>query len=97
MPLSNLYEVIYLRNFKKKMLALGLSLSLSTGVAAAASLPPTLPLSEVYPGMEGTAYTVVDESGEIVPFHVDVVGTYDEGSSMWTGRLSARFRRASRA
>ena len=88
MPLSNLYEVIYLRNFKKKMLALGLSLSLSMGVAAAASLPPTLPLSEVYPGMEGTAYTVVDESGEIVPFHVDVVGTYEEGSS--TYRIMAK-------
>ena len=88
MPLSNLYEVIYLRNFKKKMIALGLSLSLSMGVAAAASLPPTLPLSEVYPGMEGTAYTVVDESGEIVPFHVDVVGTYDEGSS--TNRIMAK-------
>ncbi len=88
MLLSNLYEVICLRNFKKKMLALGLSLSLSMGVAAAASLPPTLPLSEVYPGMEGTAYTVVDESGEIVPFHVDVVGTYDEGSS--TNRIMAK-------
>ena len=88
MPFSNLYEVIYLRNFKKKMLALGLSLSLSMGVTAAASLPPTLPLSEVYPGMEGTAYTVVDESGEIVPFHVDVVGTYDEGSS--TNRIMAK-------
>lgn len=77
-----------MRNFKKKMLALGLSLSLSMGVAAAASLPPTLPLSEVYPGMEGTAYTVVDESGEIVPFHVDVVGTYEEGSS--TNRIMAK-------
>ena len=88
MPLSNLYEVIYLRTFKKKMLALSLSLSLSVGVVAAASLPPTLPLSEVYPGMEGTAYTVVDESGEIVPFHVDVVGTYEEGSS--TNRIMAK-------
>lgn len=91
MPFSNLFEVIYLRNFKKKMLALSLSLSLSmglTGMAAMASLPPTLPLSEVYPGMEGTAYTVVDESGEIVPFHVDVVGTYDEGSS--TNRIMAK-------
>ena len=88
MPLSNLYEVICLRNFKKKMLALSLSLSLSMGVVAAASLPPTLPLSEVYPGMEGTAYTVVDESGEIVPFHVDVVGTYEEGSS--TNRIMAK-------
>ena len=91
MPLSNLYEVIYLRNFKKKMLALSLSLSLSmglTGMTAMASLPPTLPLSEVYPGMEGTAYTVVDESGEIVPFHVDVVGTYEEGSS--TNRIMAK-------
>ena len=91
MPFSNLFEVIYLRNFKKKMLALSLSLSLSmglTGMTAMASLPPTLPLSEVYPGMEGTAYTVVDESGEIVPFHVDVVGTYDEGSS--TNRIMAK-------
>jgi len=33
-PLSNLYEVICLRNFKKKMLALSLSLSLSMGVVA---------------------------------------------------------------
>lgn len=91
MPFSNLFEVIYLRNFKKKMLALSLSLSLSmglTGMTATASLPPTLPLSEVYPGMEGTAYTVVDESGEIVPFHVDVVGTYEEGSS--TNRIMAK-------
>nr|WP_314596972.1 SpoIVB peptidase S55 domain-containing protein [uncultured Selenomonas sp.] len=80
--------MICLRNFKKKMLALSLSLSLSMGVVAAASLPPTLPLSEVYPGMEGTAYTVVDESGEIVPFHVDVVGTYEEGSS--TNRIMAK-------
>nr|WP_314761715.1 SpoIVB peptidase S55 domain-containing protein [uncultured Selenomonas sp.] len=80
--------MICLRNFKKKMLALSLSLSLSVGVVAAASLPPTLPLSEVYPGMEGTAYTVVDESGEIVPFHVDVVGTYEEGSS--TNRIMAK-------
>ena len=91
MPFSNLFEVIYLRNFKKKMLALSLSLSLSmglTGMTAMASLPPTLPLSEVYPGMEGTAYTVVDESGEIVPFHVDVVGTYEEGSS--TNRIMAK-------
>ena len=77
-----------MRNFKKKMLALCLSLSLATGVAAAASLPPTLPLSEVYPGMQGTAYTVVDESGEILPFHVDIVGTYDEGSS--TNRIMAK-------
>lgn len=83
-----LYEVIYLRNFKKRMLALSLSLSLSMGMAAAASLPPIMPLSEVYPGMEGTAYTVVDESGDILPFHVDIVGTYDEGSS--TNRIMAK-------
>lgn len=88
MRLSHLYEVIYLLNLKKKMLALGLSLYLSTGMAAAASLPPTLPLSEVYPGMEGTAYTVVDETGEILPFHVDIVGTFEEGSS--TNRIMAK-------
>ncbi|WP_399555532.1 SpoIVB peptidase S55 domain-containing protein [uncultured Selenomonas sp.] len=80
--------MIYLLNLKKKMLALGLSLYLSTGMAAAASLPPTLPLSEVYPGMEGTAYTVVDETGEILPFHVDIVGTFEEGSS--TNRIMAK-------
>ena len=88
MRLSHLYEVIYLLNLKKKMLALGLSLYLSTGMAAAASLPPALPLSEVYPGMEGTAYTVVDETGEILPFHVDIVGTFEEGSS--TNRIMAK-------
>ena len=77
-----------MRNFKKKMLSLCLSLSLSANLAAAASLPPLMPLSDVYPGMEGTAYTVVDESGEILPFHVDIVGTYEEGSS--TNRIMAK-------
>ena len=35
--------------------------------------------SEIQPGMSGTAYTVVDHTGEIKNFHVDIVGTVENG------------------
>lgn len=38
-----------------------------------------MPLQDVAPGMTGTAYTVIDGSGEIRPFDVRIVGTMDGG------------------
>ena len=46
-----------------------------------AAMPPVLPIGEVRQGMSGTGYTVVDESGEIRPFHVDVVGVVNGGKT----------------
>ena len=42
--------------------------------ASAEAMPQIMPLTEVAPGMVGEAYTVVDESGEIKNFRVDVIG-----------------------
>ncbi|MBQ7497428.1 MAG: SpoIVB peptidase S55 domain protein, partial [Selenomonas sp.] len=38
-----------------------------------------MPYSEVWGGETGTAYTVVDGSGEIQPFQVDLIGKMDGG------------------
>ena len=45
------------------------------------AMPPIMPIAEVQKGMSGTGYTVVDESGEIRPFHVDIVGVVDNGKT----------------
>ena len=40
----------------------------------ALAMPEILPLADVKEGMTGTGWTVVDSSGEIVPFGVEIVG-----------------------
>ena len=42
-------------------------------------MAPTMPLDDIKPGMQGTAYTVVDNSGIIKPFYVSIIGTIDNG------------------
>lgn len=42
-------------------------------------MPDILPLDQVSEGMHGQAYTVVDSSGDIRSFDVDIVGTIDNG------------------
>ena len=42
-------------------------------------MDPIMPHSQVTGGMVGTAYTVVDSSGEIKDFQVDIVGNMDNG------------------
>lgn len=42
-------------------------------------MPEIWKTSEITPGMEGTAYTVVDHTGEIRDFHVDVIGIMGTG------------------
>ena len=51
------------------------------GMSAASAMPPIMPVGEVQQGMAGTAYTVVEESGEIRPFHVDVMGVVSNGKA----------------
>ena len=43
------------------------------------ALPEIMPLEQVKSGMSGTGYTIVDNSGIIKPFHVEIVGLMDNG------------------
>ncbi len=43
------------------------------------AMPETMGTDELYPGMTGKVYTVVDSSGEIVSFDADVIGVIDNG------------------
>ncbi len=43
------------------------------------AMPEILPLEKVQSGMSGIAYTVVDGSGVIEPFNVDIIGLMDNG------------------
>ncbi|BEU87206.1 hypothetical protein TAMA11512_06700 [Selenomonas sp. TAMA-11512] len=67
-----------MRNWKKKALALSVGITLLYQSAAYA-LSPTMAVEDVVPGMRGTAYTIIDNSGEIRPFNVEIVGTMDGG------------------
>ena len=43
------------------------------------AMPEILPLEKVESGMSGIAYTIVDNSGNIEPFNVDIIGLMDNG------------------
>ena len=47
--------------------------------STAFALPPTMPISELQPGMKGYALTVVDSSNKIKSFDVEILGTLDGG------------------
>ena len=49
----------------------------ATAAVPAHAMDPILPFQDVKGGMTGTAYTVVDSSGEIRSFDVDIVGNMD--------------------
>ena len=67
-----------MRKYLKKIVAIGMAVSLlgSYGGTAAA-MDPIMSYSEVEPGAQGTAHTVVDASGEIKEFDVEIVGNVD--------------------
>ena len=71
----------------KRLLAACLSASLLLGSTAMAALPEIISLQDVKPGMWGTGYTVVDSSGEIRPFDVEVVGILGDNSKMSAKRI----------
>ena len=57
-------------------------------------MPPILPYSEVTAGMQGTAYTVLDTSGEIRSFPVEILGAMEGGKGsqrMIMARTSGEF------
>ena len=61
---------------------------------ASHAMPPILPYSEVTAGMEGTAYTVLDPSGEIRTFPVEILGNMEGGKGaqrMIMARTSGAF------
>jgi len=47
--------------------------------STAFAMPEILPLDKVESGMSGVAYTIVDNSGVIQPFQVDIIGLMDNG------------------
>ena len=61
---------------------------------ASYAMPPILPYSEVTAGMQGTAYTVLDTSGEIRTFPVEILGNMEGGKGaqrMIMARTSGAF------
>ena len=67
-----------------KKLALKITLSICTTFALliplnANAMPEIMPLDKVKSGMSGVAYTVIDGSGVIEPFNVDIIGLMDNG------------------
>ncbi|WP_423791659.1 SpoIVB peptidase S55 domain-containing protein [Mitsuokella jalaludinii] len=69
----------------KKVIATGIAaMCFATAAVPAHAMDPILPFRDVKGGMTGTAYTVVDSSGEIRSFDVDIVG------NLATGKGSSR-------
>lgn len=67
-------------NYTKKLVTLCMTALLTAWpVLPALALDPVMPHDQVKPGMFGTAYTVVDSTGEIKNFNVDIVGNMDNG------------------
>ena len=69
-----------MRNYLKRLVAASfLVLTLSFSINTSYALPQILPFNEVVEGMEGTAYTVIDSSGDIKTFPIQVVGLMKGG------------------
>ncbi|WP_318253521.1 SpoIVB peptidase S55 domain-containing protein [Selenomonas sp. AB3002] len=64
---------------KKSVSALLAAMLISLPGASSLAMESIMPYSEVWGGETGTAYTVVDGSGEIQPFQVDLIGKMDGG------------------
>ena len=68
-----------MRKYIRKVAALGMAAMLAVPPTAGLAMDPILPHSQVTEGMSGTAYTVIDSSGELRNFQVDIVGNMDNG------------------
>ena len=67
-----------MRSFVKKVFLIVATIFFSTAQNVFA-MPEILPLEKVESGMSGVAYTVVDNSGIIESFNVDIIGLMDNG------------------
>lgn len=69
-----------MRYFLKRLAAASLfALAVNFYAPSVHAMPPILPYSEVTAGMQGTAYTVLDASGEIRAFPVEILGGMEGG------------------
>ncbi|WP_443872899.1 SpoIVB peptidase S55 domain-containing protein [Mitsuokella multacida] len=69
-----------MHKFMRKVIATGIAaMFFATAAVPAHAMDPILPFQDVKGGMTGTAYTVVDSSGDIRSFDVDIVGNMDNG------------------
>lgn len=81
-----------MHKFMKKVVAAGIAaMFFATAAVPAHAMDPILPFQDVQRGMTGTAYTVVDSSGEIRSFDVDIIGNMDNGKGS-TRMIMARAR-----
>lgn len=69
-----------MRTYIKKLVAAGLAMTFwSAQIAPSMAMDPIMTHDQVKEGMTGTAYTVIDSSGQLRDFQVDIVGTVDNG------------------
>ena len=92
LPISkSVFEVNFLNRYigkiKKGLVSLCLTGALLVSSVAVAALPEIIGLKELQPGMWGTGYTVIDASGEIRPFDVQLVGILGDNSKMSAKRI----------
>ena len=71
--------VNFLHKYMKKAAAAVAALLCGSLPLTALAMPATWQTAEITPGMAGTAYTVVDATRESRDFHVDIIGTRDNG------------------
>ena len=63
-----------------KKLALSIAMTMTVLLPTRSeAMPEIMPLEQIESGMTGTAYTVIDNSGVIEPFDVDIIGLMDNG------------------
>ena len=68
-----------MHKYIRKVAALGLAAMLMVPSNTGLAMDPILPHSQVTKGMVGTAYTVIDSTGVLRDFQVDIVGNMDNG------------------
>ena len=69
-----------MRTYIKKLIAAGMAVAFwSVQIAPGMAMDPIMTHEQVKEGMTGTAYTVIDSSGQLRDFQVDIVGTVDNG------------------
>lgn len=67
------------KNLKRFLAASLFAFSLNFAAPSVHTMPPILPYEEVTEGMQGTAYTVLDMSGEIRTFPIEIIGRMESG------------------
>lgn len=77
----------FLGKLRRRALAACLSAALLASSTAFAALPEIISLKNITPGMQGTGYTVIDASGQIRPFAVQVVGVLGDNGKMSSKRI----------